>query len=82
MPKSLDVESGLSITDTMFVWAATFAAPSCRGKGVTTMPPDAPVSTAFPGPGSVETVADDASGTDFSMQRTLGVETAQTLHFA
>ncbi len=43
---------------------------------------DAPVSTAFPGPRSVESVADDASGTGFSMQRTLGVETAQLLHFA
>ena len=43
---------------------------------------DAPVSTAFPRPRSVETVADDASGTDFSVQRTLGVETAELLHFA
>ena len=43
---------------------------------------DAPVSTAFPGPRSVETVADDAPGTDFSVQRTLGVETAELLHFA
>ena len=43
---------------------------------------DAPVSTAFPRPRSVETVADDAPGTDFSVQRTLGVETAELLHFA
>ena len=40
---------------------------------------DAPVSTAFPRPRSVETVADDAPGTDFSVQRTLGVETAELL---
>ncbi len=37
---------------------------------------DAPVSTAFPGFRPVETVADDASGADFSAQRTLGIETA------
>ena len=44
--------------------------------------PDAPVSPAFPGPRCVETVADDASRTHFSPQRTFGVETAQIRHFA
>ena len=43
---------------------------------------NAAVSTAPPGPRSVETVADDASGTDLSMQRTLGIETTQLFHFA
>jgi hypothetical protein len=38
---------------------------------------NAAVSTAPPGPRSVETVADDASSTDLSMQRTIGIETTQ-----
>ena len=41
----------------------------------------APVSTAFPGPGSVESVANDVSGTDFAPQRTCGIETSAILHF-
>ena len=41
----------------------------------------APVSTAFPGPGSVESVANDVSGTDFAPQRTCEIETSAILHF-
>ena len=41
----------------------------------------APVSAAFPGPGSVESVANDVSGTDFAPQRTCGIETSAILHF-
>ncbi len=41
----------------------------------------APVSTAFPGPGSVESVANDVSGTDFAPQRTCGIATSAILHF-
>ena len=41
----------------------------------------APVSTAFPGLGSVESVANDVSGTDFAPQRTCGIETSAILHF-
>ena len=41
----------------------------------------APVSTAFPRPGSVESVANDVSGTDFAPQRTCGIETSAILHF-
>jgi len=44
--------------------------------------PDAPVSTAFPGPRSVESVMDDANSTDFSVQRTFLVWAAETLHVA
>ena len=39
----------------------------------------APVSTAFPGPGSVESVANDVSGTDFAPQRTCEIETSAIL---
>ena len=41
----------------------------------------APVSTAFLGPGSVESVANDVSGTDFAPQRTCEIETSAILHF-
>ena len=41
----------------------------------------APVSTAFPGPGSVESMANDVSGTDFAPQRTCRIETSAILHF-
>ena len=41
----------------------------------------APVSTAFPEPGSVESVANDVSGTDFAPQRTCEIETSAILHF-
>ena len=41
----------------------------------------APVSRAFPGPGSVESVANDVSGTDFAPQRTCEIETSAILHF-
>ena len=41
----------------------------------------APVSTAFPGPGSIESVANDVSGTDFAPQRTCEIETSAILHF-
>ncbi len=41
----------------------------------------APVSTAFPGPRSVESVVNNASGTDFSIRRTCGIETSAILHF-
>ena len=41
----------------------------------------APVSTAFPGLGSVESVANDVSGTDFAPQRTCEIETSAILHF-
>ena len=43
---------------------------------------DAPVATPFSGRGSVESVADDASGRDVSLQRTRGIETAWFLHGA
>ena len=39
------------------------------------------VSTAFPRPGSVESVANDVSGTDFAPQRTCEIETSAILHF-
>ena len=42
---------------------------------------DAPVATAFPGPGSVETVAHDVPGTHSSMDRTYGIGTSAILHF-
>ena len=41
----------------------------------------APVSTAFPGPRSVESVVNNASGTDCSIRRTCGIETSAILHF-
>ena len=41
----------------------------------------APVSTAFPGPRSVESVVNNASGTDFAPQRTCAIETSAILHF-
>ena len=41
----------------------------------------APVSTAFPGSRSVESVVNNASGTDFSIRRTCGIETPAILHF-
>ncbi len=41
----------------------------------------APVSTEFSGPGSVESVANDVSGTDFALQRTCEIETSAILHF-
>ena len=40
-----------------------------------------PVSTAFPGPRSVESVVNNASGTDCSIRRTCGIETSAILHF-
>ena len=43
--------------------------------------PDAPVSTAFPGSRSVETVADDVPGTDSSVECTCGIETPAMLQF-
>ena len=43
---------------------------------------DAPVATPFPGCGSVESVADDVTGLDVSVQRTRGIETAWFLHVA
>ena len=39
----------------------------------------APVSTAFPGPRSVESVVNNASGTDCSIRRTCGIETSAIL---
>ena len=36
---------------------------------------------AFPGPGSVETVAHDVPGTDSSMDRTYGIGTSAILQF-
>ncbi len=51
----------------------------CRRERLST--PDAPVSTAFPGPRSVESVADDASGTDSSVEHTSGIETSAILQF-
>ena len=41
----------------------------------------APVSTAFPGPRSVESVVNNASGTDCSIRRTCGIETSAIRHF-
>ena len=43
--------------------------------------PDAPISTAFPGSRSVETVADEVPGTDASMDRTCGIGTSAILQF-
>ncbi len=43
--------------------------------------PDAPISTAFPGSRSVETVADEVPGTDASMDRTCGIGTSAILPF-
>ena len=41
----------------------------------------APVSTAFPGPRSVESIVNNGSGTDCSIRRTCGIETSAILHF-
>ena len=74
-PESNDLVKGVSMMLETVVRRAL-----CRRERLST--PDAAVSTAPPGPCSVETVPDDVSGTDFSMQRTLGVETAQLGQFA
>ncbi len=42
---------------------------------------DAPVSTPFPGPRSIETVADDVFTTDCSVEGTCGIETSAILQF-
>ena len=44
--------------------------------------PDAPVATPFSSRGSVESVADNVSGRDVSVQRARGIETAGFLHGA
>ena len=51
------------------------------GRGEHLSARDAPVSTAFPGSRSVETVADDVPGTDASMDRTYGIGTFAILQF-
>ena len=51
------------------------------GRGERLSARDAPVSTAFPGSRSVETVVDDVPGTDASMDRTYGIRTSAILQF-
>ena len=67
------VESSSSMLETV-VWRAL-------GRGERLSARDAPISTAFPGSRSVETVADDVPGTDSSMDRTDGIGTSAILQF-
>ena len=76
---TLDSESDDHIESSSSMWETVVGRALRRRERLSALA--ASVSTAFPGPRSVESVVNDASGTDFSMQRTCEIETSAILHF-
>ena len=76
---TLDSESGDPIESSSSMLETVVGRAFRRGERLSALA--APVSTEFPGPRSVESVVNNASGTDCSIRRTCGIETSAILHF-